>query len=136
MNRRGQRSALAVPVRPGDTIMVLGGGKVFVQGWVEEPGAFDMTRGVTVLSAVAQAGGFMFAGKRSNVHLLRERSESDDRQLVVVDVEAIAAGRAEDIVLREGDVVDVQASIPKAALYGVYLLVTNVIRVGLSLATL
>ena len=136
MNRHGQRIALAVPVRPGDTIMVLGGGKVFVQGWVEEPGAFDMTRGVTVLSAVAQAGGFMFAGKRSNVHLLRERSESDERLLVVVDVEAIAAGRAEDIVLREGDVVEVKASFPKAMVYSLYLVLTNVLRVGLSVATL
>ena len=136
MNRRGQRVALSVPVRPGDTIMVLGGGKIFVQGWVENPGAFDMTRGVTVLSAVAQAGGFMFAGKRNNVHLLRERSESDDRQLVVVDVAAIEAGLIDDIVLREGDVLDVKASAPKAALYALYLVLTNVLRVGLSVATL
>ena len=49
---------------------------------------------------------------------------------------AIEEGLAKDIVLREGDVVDVKASPPKALLYAFYLVLTNVLRVGLSVATL
>ena len=56
----GHQVYLSLPVRPGDTIMVPGGAQVLVEGWVDKPGAFKMTPGLTVSGAVAAAGGALF----------------------------------------------------------------------------
>lgn len=134
MNRKSARFALAVPVRPGDTIMALGGGQVFVQGWVETPGAQPMARGLTLLGAIAAAGGTSFPAKKSTVQILREQ-QGADRLVRVVDLEDVEEGRAEDIRLREGDLVVVEAEGTKLVSYGVYQFFSNVMRVGVSLAS-
>lgn len=133
MNRKSARFALAVPVRPGDTIMALGGGQVFVQGWVETPGAQPMARGLTLLGAIAAAGGTSYPAQKSTVQVLREQSGSD-RLVKTVNLEDIEEGRAEDIRLREGDLVVVEAQGAKLVGYGVYQFFSNVMRVGVSLA--
>ncbi len=134
MNRKSARFALAVPVRPGDTIMALGGGQVFVQGWVEEPGAQKMVRGLTLLGAIAAAGGTSYPAEKSTVQILREQTGSD-RVIKLADLEDIEAGRDEDIRLREGDLVIVEAQGAKLVGYGVYQFFSNVMRVGVSLAS-
>lgn len=134
MNRQSARFALAVPVRPGDTIMALGGGQVFVQGWVEEPGAQPMVRGLTLLGAIAAAGGTSYPAKKSTVQVLREQGGSE-RVVKLVDLEDVEEGRAEDIRLREGDLVVVEAEGVKLVGYGVYQFFSNVMRVGVSLAS-
>lgn len=133
MNRKSARFALAVPVRPGDTIMALGGGQVFVQGWVETPGAQPMARGLTLLGAIAAAGGTSYPAQKSTVQVLREQNGSD-RLVKTVNLEDIEEGRAEDIRLREGDLVVVEAQGAKLVGYGVYQFFSNVMRVGVSLA--
>lgn len=134
MNRKSARFALACPVRPGDTIMALGGGQVFVQGWVEEPGAQKMTRGLTLLGAIAAAGGTSYPAEKSTVQILREQTGAD-RVVKIVDLEDIEQGRDEDIRLREGDLVVVEAQGAKLVGYGVYQFFSNVMRVGVSLAS-
>ncbi len=134
MNRKSARFALAVPVRPGDTIMALGGGQVFVQGWVETPGAQPMARGLTLLGAIAAAGGTSYPAQKSTVQVLREQNGSD-RLVKTVNLEDIEEGRAEDIRLREGDLVVVEAQGAKLVGYGVYQFFSNVMRVGVSLAS-
>ena len=138
MNRRSARFALAVPVRPGDTIMALGGGQVFVQGWVEEPGSQPMTRGLTLLGAIAGAGGTSFPAKKSTVQVLRDSSSNGAGKARIartVNLNDIEEGRAEDIPLREGDLVIVEAEGVRLVGYGVYQFFTNVMRVGVSLAS-
>lgn len=133
MNESSQRFALGVPVRPGDTIMALGGGQVFVQGWVAQPGAYPMKRGLTALGAIGAAGGLSFPAKRSTVRVLREQA-SPERAVLSIDLEAVEQGRAEDIALREGDLVEVEADGMKLAAYGVYHFFTNVMRMGFALS--
>ncbi|MFP6663193.1 MAG: polysaccharide biosynthesis/export family protein [Deltaproteobacteria bacterium] len=134
MNSRSQRFALAVPVRPGDTIMALGGGQVFVQGWVESPGALKMTRGLTLLGAIAAAGGPSFPAKKSQVQILRDGGGTD-RIVRTVDISDIEDGKAEDIALREGDIILVEAQGGKLVAYGVYRFFSEVMRVGVSVAS-
>src|SRR5687767_12075365 len=43
-------------VRPGDTISMGAAGTVTVDGWVEKPGAYPITRGLTVAGVIAAAG--------------------------------------------------------------------------------
>ena len=57
---------LNMPVRPGDVIVVPGGGDVMVIGWVQNPGHFQVGSGLTVLGAVGAAGGPMFAANRND----------------------------------------------------------------------
>jgi len=134
MNERSQHFALSVPVRPGDTIIALGGGQIFVQGWVEKPGAYPVTRGLTLLGAIAGAGGPAFPAKRTTVKILRDNG-AQERELILANLEEIEHGAAIDPPLREGDLIQVDAAGTKLAAYGVYSFFTNVIRVGLSMAT-
>lgn len=133
MNESSQRFALGVPVRPGDTIMALGGGQVFVQGWVLQPGAYPMKRGLTALGAIGAAGGLSYPANKSTVRVLREK-EGNERAVLAVDLEEVENGRAEDIALREGDLIEVEAEGAKLAAYGVYHFLTNVMQMGFALS--
>jgi polysaccharide export outer membrane protein len=136
LDRPEQQLALSIPLRPGDTLMALGGGKIFLRGWVEKPGAIEMSRGLTVLGAITEAGGFSFPAKPSAVRVLREEPGSGARRILEVDLAKVQSGAGEDLRMREGDVIEVDASGGKLALYGVYRFITGLINVGLSLSPL
>jgi polysaccharide export outer membrane protein len=97
---------LAVPVRPGDTIIVPAAGEVMVDGWVRNPGAFRIVPGMTVVSAVAAAGGAMFSNR---AELLRTDT-GGTRHATRLDLASVKAGTDPDIPVQEGDVVVVKDS--------------------------
>ncbi len=129
VNRGGNEIYLSLPARPGDVIMVPGAGEVLVQGWVGRPGSYKISSGLTILGVVAAAGGAMFAGDTSAVKLMRT-NKLGQRMIFTADLEAIASGQEPDLPLREGDVVDIISSTPKAVAYGVYRFFTSFMRVG------
>src|SRR6185436_1289234 len=47
-------------VRPGDVVSVSPAGSVQVDGWVDKPGSYPVTRGLTLSGAIAAAGGHLF----------------------------------------------------------------------------
>lgn len=109
---------MELPVRMGDVIIVPVAGEVTVQGWVDRPGAFKITRGMTVLSAIAAAGGALFS---SSATLLRE--ESNDTKLALpLDLGRIKSGSQRDVALQGGDVIVVERSIAGAIPYTAYFL--------------
>ena len=87
-----------------------------------------------MLGAIAAAGGTSFPAQKSTVQVLREQTGSD-RVVKIVDLDDIEKGRAEDIRLREGDLVIVEAQGAKLVGYGVYQFFSNVMRVGVSMAS-
>ena len=91
-------------VRPGDVINLPPAGTVHVDGWVEKPGSYPVTRGLTVAGAVAAAGGHRLAADRRHVTLQRVVAPGEQRSFTV-DLEAVTAGRAADVPLADGDVV-------------------------------
>lgn len=97
---------LDIPARPGDVVLVPAAGQVGVYGWVEKPGTFDVTPGMTVLGAVTAAGGAMFS---SNADILRTGADGQ-RSLVPLDLSRIESGRERDLPVEAGDVVLVRAS--------------------------
>ena len=125
----GHQIYLSLPVRPGDTIMVPGGAQVLVEGWVEKPGAYKMTPGLTVSGAVAAAGGALFAGDTSAVRVIRPDRDQNKISLVA-DLEKIKDGEMPDIRLQGGDIVQVSSSSAKLVPYGIYELFKTFIRVG------
>ena len=127
----GHQGYLSLPVRPGDTIMVPGGAQVLVEGWVDKPGALKMTPGLTVLGAVAAAGGALFAADRSTVTVIRPNRDGKKISLAA-DLDKIKTGEMSDIGLQGGDIVQVSSSTAKLIPYGIYEFFKNVARVGAS----
>jgi polysaccharide biosynthesis/export protein len=112
---------MELPVRMGDVIIVPVAGEVTVQGWVQNPGAFKITRGMTVLSAIAAAGGALFS---SSATLLRE--ESNDTKLALpLNLDSIKNGSQRDVALQGGDVIVVERSVAGAIPYTAYFLINK-----------
>jgi polysaccharide biosynthesis/export protein len=107
---------LDLPAKPGDVIIVPAAGQVTVQGWVEKPGAFPITPGLTVLGSIAAAGGPDFSHTAT---LLRE--EDDGRKIdVSLDLNELKSGEERDVQVQSGDIVIVERSVAGAAPYALY----------------
>ena len=116
-------------VRPGDLVSVAPAGNVQVDGWVGKPGAYPVTRSLTVTGAIAAAGGKLFPADARNVALTRVSASGGEEHLIV-DVDGITAGRVPDLLVTDGDVVRVPVSLPKMVPYGVWTLITAMVHVG------
>ncbi|MGH7987620.1 MAG: polysaccharide biosynthesis/export family protein [Candidatus Binataceae bacterium] len=97
-----------MPVRPGDVIVVPGGGNVMVVGWVQHPGYFRVGSGLTVMGAIGAAGGPMYAANTTDVALIR--SEAKGKVTVSVNLADIASGKEQDLPVKANDVIDVPYS--------------------------
>jgi protein involved in polysaccharide export with SLBB domain len=115
----GGGTYLNMPVRPGDVIVVPGGGDVMVVGWVQNPGHFQVGSGLTVLGAIGAAGGPMFAANSSDVHLIRTRRDGS-KLVLKIDLEKIKNGQESDLPVRGNDVIDVPYSTVKVGPYVFY----------------
>lgn len=112
---------LEMPVKMGDVIIIPVAGEVTVQGWVEKPGSFKITHGMTVLSAIAASGGALFS---SQATLLRERG-NDSKMAISLDLNSLKNGTQRDIALEGGDVVVVERSATGAVPYTAYFLINK-----------
>lgn len=85
--------------------------KVYVFGQVKNPGAFNYKQGVTLLRAIALAGGFTDVAKDQSVELLRKRaSAKQNEEREHVDIKDVIRGKIPDPVLEPDDVVVVPES--------------------------
>jgi polysaccharide export outer membrane protein len=115
------QNKLSVRVRPGDTIIVPTAGLVMVKGWVQNPGAYKIVPGMTVLGAVAAAGGEMFS---SSVTLLRT-GEYGTKETKSLNLTKIANEQEPDVKVLSGDVVVIDRSAVGFVPYVVYSLFTR-----------
>ncbi len=115
----GGGTYLNMPTRPGDVIVVPGGGEVMVIGWVQNPGHFQVGSGLTALGAIGAAGGPMYAANRSDVHLIRTRRDGS-KLVVKIDLDKIKNGEEADFPVRGNDVIDVPYSTVKVGPYVFY----------------
>jgi polysaccharide export outer membrane protein len=121
---------LQLPVRPGDVIVIPGGGDVMVVGWVERPGHFKIGSGLTVLGAIGAAGGPMYAADQSDIRLIRTQ-RNGDKVAIRVNIDKIIDGQEPDMSVQANDVIDVPYSSTKIGPYVFYSILT---RVGYGLA--
>jgi polysaccharide export outer membrane protein len=127
--RGAQQIYLTLPARPGDVIVVPGSGEVLVQGWVEKPGSYKITPGLTVLGAVAAAGGALYPADTSVVNVMRA-GKAEGKSLLLVNLEKLKRGEQSDIPVQSGDVIEVSASSAKLVPYGVYRFFSSVFHIG------
>src|SRR5207253_7706180 len=115
----GHAGRLDPRVRPGDVITVSPAGSVLVDGWVDKPGSYPVTRGLTLSGAIAAAGGNLFPADRHHATVKRVLGPGEERSFTV-DLVAVADGRAADVPITDGDVVRVPASTIRLVPWGFY----------------
>ncbi len=120
---------LALPARPGDVIMVPGSGEVSVEGWVGKPGSYRITPGLTVLGAVAAAGGSLYAADTSSVKIVRTNQQGETT-FFLANLEDIKRGEKPDIRVQESDVIVISSSSSKLVAYGIYRLFSTMVNIG------
>ncbi len=105
-----------VSVFPGDTVVVSRAGVVYVVGAVSHPAGFVMENyeKMTVLQAVAMAGGTETTASLKNTKILRKTS-SGGVQEIPIELNKILAAKAEDPQLQPEDVLFVPNSMGKSA---------------------
>ncbi len=105
--------ALNVPIEPNDVINVPVDReiRVFVMGRVTRPGAVKakLSEGITLLQAIADAGGLAEGAKESSITVTR-KDKAGKEQKIKVNLKDIIKGKKKDIKLQEGDVVFVPES--------------------------
>jgi polysaccharide export outer membrane protein len=121
ISRPDNQRYLDMSARPGDVIVVPAAGEVTVQGWVDKPGAFKVTPGLTILGSIAAAGGPNFT---TSATLLREQSDGG-KLSVPLDLSKIKHGDEEDLRVRGGDVIIVEKSVAGAVPYSIYFLLNK-----------
>lgn len=119
---------LFLPVIGGDSI-VANRGRYYVDGWVQTPGAYDLSPGSTAFGALSAAGGALYPADLASVVVWRGERDGSKRR-IDVDLEQIATGDQRDVTLQAGDVVSVPASTARMVPYSGYWFITNVVRVG------
>jgi protein involved in polysaccharide export with SLBB domain len=125
----GNQQYLSLPVRPGDVIMVPSGGQVLVEGWVEKPGAYGLSPGLTVAGIVVQAGGPLYPAEVNSVKIIRAE-KGGSKSFIYADLEKIKQGDSPDIPLQGGDIVEVAARTSRLVPYGFYRFFSTIVNVG------
>ncbi len=95
-----QRSAITVTMR------VFAGQRIYVDGEVNKPGLFPLTGQVTVMQAIAMAGGYKDSARLHELILIR-RGPSNEPLAIPIDLWAIINGKnmGQDILLLPFDIV-------------------------------
>jgi polysaccharide biosynthesis/export protein len=81
--------------------------RITIEGAVSKPGIFPLTGQMTLLRALALAGGFGPIANSSQVMLYRTNDQKV-REVAVFDVEKIRAGKSDDPAIRGDDLIVVQ----------------------------
>ncbi|MBI4397834.1 MAG: polysaccharide export protein [Candidatus Omnitrophica bacterium] len=82
---------------------------VIIYGQVNKPGMLDFKAGMTVLQAISKAGGFTPIASKGRVTVVRDVGEKE-KQVIKVNLNHIAKGDDEDVLLKPGDTIVVPES--------------------------
>jgi polysaccharide export outer membrane protein len=83
---------------------------VNVLGEVNRPARITLPKGGTLLDAIAQAGGFTRMANTA-ILILIHKTTGDKPDSVKINIKPILAGEAKDIPLRDGDTLNIKATI-------------------------
>jgi polysaccharide export outer membrane protein len=96
-------------VNPDVTVIVreFGGQEVYVLGEVDKPGMYSLTKGMTILRAVAAAGGAKRSGKMNSIMLVRSDEEMRQAEVSRLDVSlsSMSENIRNDLPLKDYDIV-------------------------------
>jgi polysaccharide biosynthesis/export protein len=108
---------LNLPLIHGDTINIPVSGKIFVGGEVRTPGGFPLSgKKLTVSQAIALAGGLKYEAAGSETRIFRYSDKGTGKEIISADVYSIQKGQAEDLYLKENDIIFVPRTGTKVVL--------------------
>jgi polysaccharide export outer membrane protein len=102
---------LNVPVKAGDVINIPASGKVFVGGAVVRPGGFPLKgKRLTVTQAIALGEGLKPEADGSEIKIFRFAGAGYEKEVITVNYNAVVDGQANDLYLKESDILIVPIS--------------------------
>jgi polysaccharide export outer membrane protein len=106
-----------IPLLPGDTVIVSKVGSVFVLGQVKTPSAIPLgyNSPITVLRAIALAGGVNYGAGLSKARIIRTNADSQHVE-ILLDLKKIMFGKQQDVALRSDDVLFIPSNAFKASI--------------------
>jgi polysaccharide export outer membrane protein len=120
---------LRIPVRGGDVILVPQSGEVYVDGWVNTPGAFPTTRAHTLSEAVVNAGDLHFAASTGPLTLQRAGADGEVKTYRI-DYQRILNGQDPDLHLDTGDKIQVASNPVKVVPWAVFALFRGLVSIA------
>lgn len=103
------RDDLNVGIKGGDVIYVPEAGSVYVDGAVRKAGSYPIRREMSVQEAIVAAGGLQSFADAKNVKLIRYLGKGR-REVAKLSLEDLQSGEAQEVRVRDRDVVFVEAS--------------------------
>jgi polysaccharide biosynthesis/export protein len=102
-----------IRILPGDSIFVARSGIVYIVGELVRPGGYQVEHNnrLTLLEAVALAGGLTHTAKASHARLIRRSATG--REELNVNLQKVLYGGGPDMLLTDGDIIYVPSSIRK-----------------------
>jgi polysaccharide biosynthesis/export protein len=108
-----------IPMIHGDMINVPASGKIFVGGEVIRPGGYPLKgKRLTLTQAIALAEGLKPEGNGAEGKIFRYTGKGNEKEILTVDLYAVQNGQAEDLFLKENDILFVPKSGVKNFLIG------------------
>ena len=123
-----QEVATSLRLSGGDSVYVPEAGVFYVEGAIENPGAYNMSGEVGVLQAISMAGGVPWAGNEGKIRVLRK---VDGKMVSTnVDIRKVRKLSSPDINLRDGDIVVVGYRVGRRMVSGIVKGVSSIVNFG------
>lgn len=84
--------------------------KIYLFGEVKQPGSFVFSGEITLLKAIATAGGFTEFANMRNIKVYRQKLQNNGYECINVNVKNILKGKLPDLLLKTGDVIMISES--------------------------
>ncbi len=97
-------------ILPGDVVNLIEADKVYVIGNVYKPITIPLKERVTLTQALAMAGGVMQDTNLDRISISRRSNDDNSKLEIIVNLKDINKKRAEDIILKPNDIVEVRSS--------------------------
>jgi protein involved in polysaccharide export with SLBB domain len=115
-------------IYPGDIIIFRKSSPVWVIGQVMALKELSIgEKGLSLVEAVAQAGGFAPRAKTKDIRIRRLKPDSREREIIAVNYQLIRDGKQKDVMLQPEDIIEIDKS-PKSVAETVLELVTGTAR--------
>jgi len=95
-------------IRPGDIVIVTEGEPIYLTGYLNAPREIVMKDNMTLIRAIAMAGGIQRTAKSHEVYVYRQVKGKLGPEKLKFDYDAIKNGKQPDVLLQAYDIIDVR----------------------------
>jgi polysaccharide export outer membrane protein len=113
-------------VQPGDVISIPEADKVYITGEVLRPGAVALTGGLTLFTAISQAGGFLGEADKNGIRIIRPGPDGKRLETIVKGGD-IEKRKIDDPLLQANDLIHVPSSFIKNVRKSLYQIVPSTV---------